>query len=284
MKSTRITLFIISFFITTSTAHSVAGIGDLVSDPGSYSYYVDQIYKMEQQIDQAMKAYEKQILGIEKLKQMKNRLEGQYNRVAGLPARMEKRIKSLEYTTKYKINALSKDAEYFSSNQDKLYKGEKLDDWEQVNLDIDRIWGKTDPSASAEKKERQAAIQKAAAQRLSRNSLQVAATLLKGMENRTKEIDRLSNEIGGKKSLSEHVALSNRLLLEIIYGQKDMLRVFASMAQASAAKDYTGSESLERIKKRFKEIKLLKKTGSESAIEKRYRKIPKSKLDLDSKI
>lgn len=212
--------------------------GMVVTDPSSYTYYVEQIAKLEKQFETMTKTLEKAEVTADKLTAMKKQLEGTYNRIAGLRERMTKRaerIGAMPDNWQSQVENISSD---LSNNSGYLPDQHNMSEWQKLELAIDSSF--CDPReedcdlwVSADRRYE-------VRQRILKSSLKRSTVMLAGLQGRMKELSTLFQEVG-KGSQRDEMNLTNRLLSELLIGQQQVIALLAQIGQANAIAEYQGS-------------------------------------------
>lgn len=231
MKRVAISLMIIALFAQPAMA------GMVVTDPSSYTYYVEQIAKLEKQFETMVKQLETAKLSADKLTAMKQQLEGTYNRIAGLRERMTKRaerIGALPDNWQGQIDTISSK---LSTNTGYLPDQHNLSEWEKLEVAIDSSF--CDPREDGCDQWASADRRYEVRQRILKSSLKRSTIMLAGLQGRMKELSALFAEIG-QGTQRDEMNLTNRLLSELLIGQQQVIALLAQFSQAQAIASYRG--------------------------------------------
>jgi len=214
--------------------------GAIVADPNSYTYYVQQIAKAEAQLDAMLKNLEKADISAKKLTAMERQLEGTYNRIAGLSARMAKRAERLgrvPVAFMAKSENLGND---LTTNHGYLPDTHDMSEWEKLDVNLDKIF--CDPKKEDCSFWEQAAKQEQVRQQVIKTNFKRSTLVLGGLQDRVKELSQLTQEVG-KGTQRDEQNLTNRLLSELLIGQQQLIALMAQLNQANAIVGYQGIAS-----------------------------------------
>ena len=238
-------------------------IGSIVSDPNSYTYYVQQLKEMGKQTQEAIKQVQT-LGGIRTtVEDTQRSITGTYNRGMGLITdveRLKKRVGSDPSTLdgnfrKWSgiVGSASSMAGRAGSTADGaagLYYDARgvLDD----NFEDPRVRRKTGytrtPNFSADR-------QYQIGQSSLKDAVAAAEGTLQALPGRVSTLSDLAAQIDGTKNLKDAADLQNRFLAEILQTLHELVAITARLGEAQALQSYTGvnddamTERVEAVKK-----------------------------------
>lgn len=237
--------------------------GDVVTDPNSYGYYVQQIKEMGKQTQEAIKQVQT-LGGIRTtVEDTQRAVTGTYNRGMGLindVERLKKRVGSDPSTLdgnfrKWSgiVGSASSIAGRAEGTADRAaghyYDArEILDD----NFEDPRKRKKSDgartPNYSADR-------QYQIGQSSLKDAVAAAESTLQALPGRVSTLSDLAAQIDGTKNLKDAADLQNRFLAEILQTLHELVAITARLGEAQALQSYTGvnddamTERVEAVKK-----------------------------------
>lgn len=238
---------VVSSLLCNQTAYAVLGFGDIVADPGSYAYYVEQIAVATDQVSEMKKAVSTADDTLDSIDDMKETAEKAYKNVKGkyyqaqrymdkykkVQAMLDKTPRSLE--GKYK-----KWMELANLGVNKADKAVNL--YEDPEKTIDVMY--KDPRSSLYDHQANMDRRYEIEQTALKNSISEAEKVIAGTKDRMKnleilnaEMEALSGKDGNMKLAQDH---TNNLLSEIILILDQLLILTAHMAEAESLMAYNG--------------------------------------------
>lgn len=227
------------------------GVGDIVSDPGSYSYYVEQIKKATEQLNQLEEQVET-LGGIQTTAdQISRDVRGSYNRGASLVYRVKRLKKILDA----KPSTLQGQAlKWINLAQDGLDIGG--DGFVSAHQILDANF--KDPRLAHRNYEIMRDLDKRYQTRQwsLKNSITKSDELLRQMPDRLKEIEDLTEQIDQTVNLKDAQDLTNRFLAEILTILTEQLALASHIAESQAVLNYQGvtEDVIEQREKRLSEV------------------------------
>jgi hypothetical protein len=236
LRKTISALLAVSLALPAPSAFAILGMGDIVSDPGSYGYYVQQISEAQKAVSEAQKQVET-LGGIKTIADKAQRaVVGNYNRAMGLVSdlqRLQKRIESTPTT----IQGAAK--KWLSLGNDGLEIGE--DGFVAVGKLLDTHWiDPRDISKSAERLKKLDQIYQVKQASL-RGNIESSDEILRTMPQRLKTIEGLAEQIDHTENIKDAQDLSNRFLAEILKILSEMTAIAAKIGESYALLNYQGA-------------------------------------------
>lgn len=217
------------------SAFAILGLGDIVSDPGSYGYYVQQIKEAQKAVSEAQKQVET-LGGIKTTAdQAKRAVMGNYNRAMGLVndlQRLEKKLASTPTT----IQGSAK--KWLSLGDAGLEIGE--DGFYAVGKILDTHW--IDPRDLKKNAERLKHLDQIyqVKQASLRGNIEASDEILRTMPERLKKIAGLADQIDHTENIKDAQDLTNRFLAEILKVLAEMSAIAAKIGESYALMNYQG--------------------------------------------
>ena len=244
MIGKKVFLYVLLGFSLLAPVNSFAlfGQGDVVTDPGAYSYFVEQIEKAEAQFQkmveqvkvhtEVLSVAQKQYEEIIKVKMM---LENTYNyavrtvrKVVRIAEELEENPSAvLKYADKYLIN---NDAEGWADAEEML---------DAVFKDPRKLKELDFPEFQKQALEEEI-TRYHIRQNLLRSALKKAEKTQADMGNRYRRIAELSEEAGKTENPKASQDLTNAILTEILAAIQDQTSLIAQLGEARAALSYNG--------------------------------------------
>jgi hypothetical protein len=221
-KTTKLYI-VLSFFLTINT-HAL-----VVSDPTSYSYYVEQLKKFTQQIELAKKTLNENMQLTTDFQKYADELRQQYNFADNIIGDLEQQFTSFE---KYKNSLTPKQLKDFNFNR--KYDLKDLEDVIDTNLDGIFI----DPTADEYNKLTISKMRNLERQRLIKEALTTSKRNLITIDkniNRSVELAKQSNQT---KNTKEALDINNALLVEILSALNTLVEVTSTLGQAEMASKF----------------------------------------------
>lgn len=238
-------------------------VGDVVTDPKSYGYYVQQLKEMGKQTQEAIKQVQT-LGGIRTtVEDTQRAVTGTYNRGMGLindVERLKKRVGSDPSTLdgnfrKWSgiVGSASSMAGRVESTADRAaghyYDArEILDDNFEDPRTRKKSGGTRTPNFSADR-------QYQIGQSSLKDAVAAAEGTLQELPKRVSTLSGLAEQIDGTKNLKDAADLQNRFLAEILQTLHELVSITARLGEAQALQSYTGvnddamTERVEAVKK-----------------------------------
>jgi hypothetical protein len=246
-------------------AWAILGMGDIVSDPASYGYYIEQIAAMGKQTQEAIKQVQT-LGGIRTTVEENQRaITGTYNRGMGLindVERLQKRVGSTPSTLDGNFRKWSgivgntasmakKAGSTADSAADNYYDArEVLDD----NFEDPRARRK--PGSTRSGPNYSADRQYQIGQSSLKDAIAAAEGTLQALPGRVSTLNGLAKLLDdpGTKNLKDAADLQNRFLAEILSTLHELVAITARLGEAQALQSYTGVND-EAMTERVEEVK-----------------------------
>lgn len=216
-------IILIPFLVVSGLAH-----GFTVTDPVSYMYYVQQIKKATDQISQAQQQV--QTLGGIKTEvdNLNQQVKGVYYRAMGAVGQINDLKKQIEKTPSTVQGQASK------------WKGlfEEVDGYIDASTVLDKDFG--DPRIKKGEGLKGASVQYDYRQNQLKKSISNAERVLQVLPQRMEIVEGLASKIDTTKNIKDAQDLNNRIMIEILKVNYEMLTMFAHMAEADALLNYSG--------------------------------------------
>lgn len=203
-----------------------------VTDPGSYTYYVEQIAEAKKTYDSIQEGIETSQEILTETANMKNNLQGSYNSTMGSiddAKNIKKRLKdkSSSVTQGYK-NA---------SKGNGSTGGTKFKSMDEY---LNKVF--KDPKYASKPNPAVANLRINTRQRAYKNTILISEAIMEGQSERLKNLDKLARKIDRTENVKEATDLTNRMLVEIIRLNIEMLAVQVSLAEAYGLSNFSGIE------------------------------------------
>jgi len=258
-----------------------AQAGMVVTDPTSYSYYVEQLKKQAEQIEAATKQVETLGGVLDTVDKIESKLMGHYNRATGIVKRIDKLQKVMSRDTDGNMFAKLKqigDAgratggvlrggagelksagkDYGELTGDDLYADtRKVLEW---NFGDPR--DKSDPMAQYRNADGKYQAQQDALKSVVVNG----EGLLGGIKERIDGIKDLANQANSTANMKDAQDMTNAILIEILKTLTDFMAIAAQANQANALFNYSGATD-KTMADRQKVLSGIGKTVKESQLE-----------------
>jgi len=208
------------------------GAGDIVSDPMSYTYYVEQIKMMTEEIEAAQERLES-LNGIkDQADQMRRQLIGTYNTALGAMDR----VKKIQEKVTSRSTSLKGYAQSWEDLQD------LIDDSEDGYIDARKLIDVTfkDPRLKDYDSEAEVDKREQARQLAIRDAIVEAEELLDDMPAQYQKIEDLISQIDTTENVKHAMDLNNRILVEILEALLDLVKFTTHFGQAQAMQNYNG--------------------------------------------
>lgn len=231
-------LTFIVLLVWSSLGFPLGGVGDVVTDPGSYAYYAEQIKAATEQIN----ALNKQIKNLENLIQIQRVMEGGITAVAGdligvynnavdlvkatkrlkkttdeLPSELQNRYYKEIEGSKDTLEGFEKMEKFLAKN----YRNPLSGDYDPLKYDLFRNM-----------------VEQSALKDILNNTSQS----LSMTGERVETIDNLANKIDETQNVKDSADLSNRLLTEILIVLHEMNVTMNQFSQIQALGKYHDAE------------------------------------------
>ncbi len=263
MKKTVALVVAVSLAIP-AQAWAILGMGDIVSDPAAYGYFIEQIAAMGKQTQEAIKQVQT-LGGIRTTVEENQRaITGTYNRGMGLindVERLQKRVGSTPSTLDGNFrkwsgivgntaNIAKKAGSTADSAADNYYDArEVLDD----NFEDPRARRK--PGSTRSGPNYSADRQYQISQSSLKDAIAAAEGTLQGLPNRVSTLRDLASQLDrGTKNVKDAADLQNRFLAEILATLHELVAITARLGEAQALQSYIGVDD-EAMAERVEEVK-----------------------------
>lgn len=270
---------VVSLALAATAAPVNAGM--VVTDPTSYSYYVEQLKKQAEQIEAATKQVETMNGVLDTTNNIEKKLMGHYNRATGIVNRIDKLQKVMSRDTDGNMFAKLKQigdagratggvirgtaGEVKSAGRDY---GELTGD--DLFADTRKVleWNfgdprdKSDPMARYRSADGRYQAQQDALKSVVANS----EGLLGGIKDRIDGIKELANQANSTTNMKDAQDMTNAILIEILKTLTDFMAIAAQANQASALFNYSGVTD-QTMADRQKVLNGIGKTVKESQLE-----------------
>lgn len=267
----------IALALLTTAAHA----GMVVTDPTSYSYYVEQLNKQAEQITAATKQVETLGGVLDTANSIESKMMGHYNRAAGIVNRIDRLQKVMSRDTDGDMFAKLKqigDAGRAAGGVLRSTAGEAKaagrDYGELTGTDIfadtqkvlDWNFGDprnhSDPMAQYRTADGKYQAQQSALKGVVANS----EGLLAGIKDRIDVIKDLAQQANGTANMKDAQDMTNAILIEILKTLTDFLAIAAQANQANALFNYSGATD-QTMADRQKVLNGIGKTVKKSQLE-----------------
>lgn len=237
-------------------ASTQAHAGMVVSDPVSYTYYVEEIKKMATQVEQGAKQIETLGGVLTTANDINNKMMGHYNRAQNLVRRMDrlqkvltrdthgdmferlKQIGDAGRSTGGVMRGTATEAKYAGQDYAALTGEDLFADTRKV-----LEWNFGDPRDQSDPmaKYRTADAKYQAQQEALKNVVATSQATLGGIKDRMDTINDLAGQVNQTANMKDAQDLTNALLVEVLKTLTDMLAVAAQANQAAALFNYNGA-------------------------------------------
>ena len=257
-----VALVVAGSLIIPAHAWAILGMGDIVSDPASYGYYIQQISEMGKQTQEAIKQVQT-LGGIRTtVEDTQRAITGTYNRGMGLindVERLQKRVGSTPSTLdgnfrKWSgiVGSASSLAGRAGSTADRAaghyYDArEVLDDNFEDPRTRKKSGGTRAPNFSADR-------QYQIGQSSLKDAVAAAEGTLQELPKRLSTLSGLAEQIDRTKNLKDAADLQNRFLAEILQTLHELVAITARLGEAQALQNYKGVDD-EAMAERVEEVK-----------------------------
>jgi hypothetical protein len=222
------TLKLASIFLASSLFTNVALAGMPVTDPTSYTYYIQQLKEAQNQLKTMQDNLDVVTKSKETLLTMSSDITGAYNRAKGIVNDL-KQVEGIISQT----NRVFSDAKRLKDLAD-----DPKAIFKEVDLNFDNIFvDMTDPEVNPYMVQRK---KQAEVQKIFKDALRSSEIELAKLPSRMEAIEKLASQIDQTANIKDSQDLTNRLLTELIVGQERMISLLAQLAQAEVAAEYTG--------------------------------------------
>lgn len=242
-------------------ASALAGMP--VTDPMSYTYYVQQLKKMGEQVNQAADQVNKLGEINQQIQSMEGQLKGTYNRAVGVLDDLKKAKEQVEGVP----GTIAQTGRDFADEAKELKEGKGAGKsvYKDARAALDALFkdprkkdGKEGKDAAKDKAERDRQYQ--ARQAALRDSIVTADGLLQQMPEAFANIEKLAKQIDTTQNVKDATDLTNRILIEMLKTLTQMLAVDSRLTQAQGLLNYKGvseettTQRMETIKETEKAI------------------------------
>lgn len=207
-----------------------------VTDPMSYTYYVQQLKTMGEQVNKAADQVNKLGEINKQVQSMEGQLKGHYNRAVGVLDDLKKAKQTVENVPGTVAGA----GQEFAQSAEELTKGKK-DGYTDARKALDALFkdprkGGNGHQPDKTDGDRQYQAREAAL----RDAIVTADGLLQQMPDAFGTIKRLAQAIDATQNVKDATDLTNRILVEILKTVTQLLVVEARLTQASGMVHYNG--------------------------------------------
>lgn len=255
--------------------------GMVVTDPSSYSYYVEQLKKQAVQIEAATKQVETLGGVLDTVNNIESKIMGHYNRATGIVNRIDRLQKVMSRNTDGdmfaklrqigdagraaggvlrgtagEVKAVGRDYGDLTGN-DIFADTQKVLDW---NFGDPR--DHSDPMAQYRNADGKYQAQQSALKGVVANS----EGLLAGIKDRIDVIKDLAQQANSTANMKDSQDMTNAILIEILKTLTDFLAIAAQANQASALLNYSGATD-QTMADRQKVLSSIGKTVKESRLQ-----------------
>jgi len=240
MRTGKICIWVISLFSLPAFA------GWPVTDPISYTYYVQQLKQMTNTYRTGVEQLSKMKELNNQVNSMESQLKGTYNQASGFL----KELKRAKEVTEGVPATMASTAKAFARDAKNL-KEKGKNPFADARASLDALF--YDPRNKAARDKTDHDRQFYARQSAVRDSIVTADGILKQMPDNFEHIDALARRIDGTSNVKEAQDLTNRLLVELLKTVTQLLIVDARLTHASGLLNYQGV-SEEATKARLKKL------------------------------
>lgn len=229
-------LVVAGFLVVPPQAFAFWGVGDITSDPTSYTYFVQQIKEAQLQLKEAQKQVDT-LGGIKTTAEQTQRaVTGNYNRAMGLVSDLQRLQKKLEATPTTIQGSAKK---WLALGDAGLEIGE--DGFYAVGKVLDTTW--IDPRDLKKNAERLKKLDQVyqVKQASLRGNIEASDEILRTMPERMKKIADLVDQIDHTDGLKDAQDLTNRFLAEILKVLAEMSAIAARVGESYALMNYQGA-------------------------------------------
>lgn len=241
-QKTNLLLTVLISFSLVTPVHAIFGAGDVVTDPGSYSYYAEQINELKKQYDQAKELIDTAYKQVDAANKIKNQVydaattimnanDVVKNTVDGLDVKRESKLKRLFDLRK------SRGADTIWDIKDS---GDMLHD---VYVDVAEIDPSEYDSASAAKRK---AYKRKALDAVYLSIMSDDKDINKRENDRKKRVDKIINDMNRASTVVDNQKLQTLLLAELLDVTKEIKEMIHTLAMADAIMKYKGTKFEEK--------------------------------------
>lgn len=249
---TPILIMLVIAMLSNLSAHA----GMVVTDPGSYSYYVEQIKQQATEIEQLGKQVETLGGVLTTANDINNKMMGHYNRAVGLVRRIErlqkvmtrdthgdmferlKQIGDAGRATGGVLRGSASEVKYAGQDYAALTGEDLFADTRKV---LDMNFGDPRDTKDPMAKYRTADAKYQVQQEALKNVVATSQATLGGISDRLATINDLAKQVDQTANQKDAQDLTNSLLVEVLKTLTDLLAVAAQANQAAALVSYTGA-------------------------------------------
>jgi len=232
-----------------------------VSDPTSYTYYAEQLKKLQTQMEQLQKQYDEAVKSNQWLTQIQDDLSGSYNRGMAL----YNKLKSIQR----QLEAIPNRYERYKKRWEGLLTD--IEDFQDVKAVIDNVI--KDPRHPDYDLWKDMDRRYQMRQRALKDTIDRSEDLLAGLPNDFEELAKLAKQIDETKNQKDATDLTNSILVQILTVLQKQLELSTYLAQSQSILNFTGANE-QVLKNRIESAKAAQKRQS-AAIDKMM-----SKLDV----
>ena len=219
----KLCLLTLLLSLTFNNTYAVFGVGDIVSDPGSYGYYVEQLKSMSDQLEQFNEINEKTDQILNDAHEIFNFSKGVQNKF--------KDEQAIYNTYRNTLNGLQRKKLDFSRGFDPKDLRDVIDiNLDGIYVDPDDPLFNTDYMKKSRNYERQ---------RLLKQSLIKSEEKLTEVGQSYELINEYAKQAQQTRSVKASNDLQNTILLEILKSVNSLVEVMSTLGQAEMALKYT---------------------------------------------
>ena len=211
------------------------GVGDIVSDPGSYAYYVEQIKVATDELKNLKEQLETAKSALDETKKMRSLLEGTYNYAKNTIEDLQ----NFRDTLSSDPSAMLDYAEDFLDME--ISDGE---DWISAEDLVKSIF--SDPREKAQDQiERLKSLSKKffVRQKNLEQAITKAEDVHRNLPKKYEKIQEIAKKIDETESAKAALDLNNQLLAEILVAVTDLTNLMAYIGEAQAIVNYAGTDA-----------------------------------------
>ncbi|BBN90338.1 type IV secretion system protein [Azospira sp. I09] len=248
-----------------------ATAGMVVTDPTSYSYYVEQIKQQVEMLEKASKQVETMGGVLSEAQRIQSNLTGHYNRAVSLVNRINRLSNTISRESSGGIVGEAKKWGNVGRQVGGVLKG-GADEGDRVIKDVSQINGNdiyqdtkeildevfVDPRDIANREDRYRSISRRyqVQQGALKEVVAKSERTLAGIKDRITIVQELAGMVDQTANQKDAQDLGNRILVEVLATLVDMLAIAAQANQAEALANYRGASdvAMEQRKKRLEQI------------------------------
>lgn len=210
-----------------------------VTDPMSYTYYVQQLKKMGEQVNQAAEQVNKLGEINQQVQSMEAQLKGHYNRAVGALDELKKAKQTVENVP----GTVAQTGRDFANEAKELKEGKGAGKsyYKDARAALDALFKDPRKGGNGHKPDKtESDRQYQAREAALRDAIVTADGLLQQMPDAFETIKRLAQAIDATQNVKDATDLNNRILVEILKTITQLLVVDARLTQASGMMHYNG--------------------------------------------